>query len=228
MNAAMLGRIEASIMAESAVVDKETGRVYWEGGDSSTLSASLYPKIGDAGFSHLKATVLTSLLMLALTSFLAQWVRQRMSHAQPQPADTKVSLYRSVALFLLQWTLLKTPHLDRNFVLGVFLLYLLEAYNCSTRRYLKNSISSPKEVEEYIEKLRNKAPVVTWKVRCFHYERPYWLSPWKAVQDVWQLFHKQEAKPTEDAPVIQKDEISGPFRRKVVSHKATANYSFER
>ena len=35
-HAAMLGRVEASIMGESALID-ETGRVYWEGGSSSTL-----------------------------------------------------------------------------------------------------------------------------------------------------------------------------------------------
>lgn len=230
-NAAMLGRVEAAIMAESALVDKETGRVYWEGGDSSTLTASLYPKL--PGFAHVKATILTSLLLLAVVSFFAQSIRRRWDAQKPA---SDMSIYKSVAVFVLQWTLLRTPKFDTNLVIILFALYLLEAYSCSTRRYLSNAISSPKEVEEYIEKLRHEAPVVTWKVRCFHYERPYWLSPLKSAQAVLRIFKRTPNNPTmieakpKDMPVVQGDDNNTPgyFRRKVVSHQATEDYTFSR
>ena len=236
-SAALLGRVEASIMAESALIDKESGRVFWEGGSSSTLSASLYPKIGVPGFAHFKATILTSLFLLALVSLLSQWVRQRL---EASPPGAIRPLYQTFGLFVLQCTLLRTPKFEGNFVFFLVVLYLIEAHTCSTRRYLANAITSTSEVEEFIEKLRNEPPVVTWKVRCFHYEKPYWLSPVKAAQAVLKVLHRGSAKTQlanseitdakELPPVLQKetDNVSGPFRRKVISHQATANYTFSR
>ena len=61
------------------------------------------------------------------------------------------------------------PRFSNEFILLVGILYLLEAFTCSTRRYLSN-IMSPNEIEELIEKLRESPPSVTWTVRCYHYE----------------------------------------------------------
>ena len=247
----LLGRMEASIMAESALIDKESGRVVWEGGSSSTLSASLYPKIGVPGFSHFKATVLTSLLFLALVGVLSQWVRQRLEGSPLLGGTTTTTTaaqgiarrwHQTIGVFLLQWTLFRTPNFDGTFVVVLVLLYLVEAYTCSTRRYLANAIlSSTSEVEEYIEKLREEPPVVTWKVRCFHYEKPYWLAPIKTAQTILQAVNtkaKQSSKNNvgnavaEDLPPVvqqkESDHVSGPFRRKVISHQAVANYTFSR
>ena len=243
--AALLGRVEASIMAESALIDKESGRVFWEGGSSSTLSASLYPKIGLPGFSHFKATVLSSLLFLALVSVLSQWVQQKLEGSRLGTTTTTTTatqgiarpLHQTIGVFLLQWTLFRTPNFDGAFVIVLVLLYLVEAYTCSTRRYLANAIlSSTSEVEEFIEKLREEPPVVRWKVRCFHYEKPYCLSPIKTAQSVLKAFTTKtkissNITGTEDLPpVLQKesDNVSGPFRRKVISHEAVANYTFSR
>lgn len=240
-NAALIGRLEASIMAESALIDKESGRVYWEGGSSSTLSASLIPKVGELGLSHLKCTVLTSLLLLAVVSFVAHWIRQRLDSSTALKGEQTLSaapqpLYKTIPLVLLQWTLLKTPKFNATFVLSVFFLYLLEAHTSSTRRFLANSITSPGEVEEYIENLRGEGPVVTWKVRCFHYEKPYWLSPIRTFQKLRKNFVAKLQKSTpenSDQPessdyVVPReiDNISGPLKRKVVSHQATSNYTF--
>jgi hypothetical protein len=231
IKAAMLGRIEAAIMAESALIDKETGRVYWEGGDSSTLTASLYPKL--PGFAHVKASILTFLLLLAATGFLAQWIRRRWD-AQT-PSSEKISIYKAVAAFIFEWTVLRTPQLDINLVVFLFVVYLLEAYSCSTRRYLSNAISSPKEVEQYIENLRKESPVVTWKVRCFRYEKPFWLSPSKSARAILGLFQKKTKTATtelreQDIPAVQAYDDAGSslFRKKVISHQATANYTFSR
>lgn len=54
----------------------------------------------------------------------------------------------------------------------------------STRRYLSNAVNGLEGVEDFIEQLRNQKPDVLWKVRCFHYELPWFLMPlrlWSAV-----------------------------------------------
>jgi hypothetical protein len=53
-------------------------------------------------------------------------------------------------------------------VLFVGLLYLLESFFCSTRRYLSN-VMEPREVMDYVESLQKTAPKVRWDVECFHY-----------------------------------------------------------
>jgi len=234
-----LGRTEAAIMAESALIDKVTGRVLWEGGSSSTLSESLYPKIG--GLAHVKATVLTSLLLLILMSWLSRYIRQRLETQPPTATAPHVParpFYQTVGLFIAQWTLLQTPNVDSKFVIFVLVLYLIEAYNCSTRRYLTNAITSPTEVEAFIEKLRSEPPVVSWNVRCFHYEKMYWMTPLKTMKAAFKalsvLFGKYKSATnttvgdSDTSPVVQKqaEDVKGPFRRKVITHQAAANYTF--
>jgi len=47
-------------------------------------------------------------------------------------------------------------------------------------------MNAPGEVQTYLETLRNAAPVVKWKVRCFHYEdRDVWKS-WRGLGKVWE------------------------------------------
>jgi hypothetical protein len=148
----MLGRLEANIIAESALIDRESGRVFWEGG-SGTLSGSLHPKLGIPGLSHLKATILTYLLFVAMLSVLARWIRTRMMSSTVDPATpvlhTQMSFYKSIGMILLQWTLLKTPEFHNKMFCLVVALYFIEAFTCSTRRYLTNAINSPHEVEKY-------------------------------------------------------------------------------
>jgi hypothetical protein len=81
-------------------------------------------------------------------------------------------------------------------VLFVGLLYLLEAFFCSTRRYLSN-VMEPRDVIEYVESLQRTAPKVRWDVECFHYRdegfssrRRHDSAPTKVVthkahQDFW-------------------------------------------
>ena len=120
-------------------------------------------------------------------------------------------------------------------------MYLVEAYTCSTRRYLTNAIQSPNEVEEYLEQLRQEPPVVTWKVRCFHYARPYWLAFISTARSIFKtmfrrkpapdnntqlLLPKSTSKPKDDGAIVERPDVSGPFKRKVVSHEASVNYTF--
>ncbi|CAB9529576.1 reductase [Seminavis robusta] len=229
----MLGRLEANIIAESALIDKASGRVFWEGG-SSTLSGSLNPKLGIPGLAHLKSTILTTFLLVALLSFLARWIRSKLeTPGTPlsNPPQGGPHIYQTVGLWLLQWTLLRTPEFSTQFVILIAILYLVEAYTCSTRRYLANSISSPNDVEAYIEQLRKEPPVVTWKVRCFHYEKPLLLSPLRCALAVCSFLVGSKANTskssTDDLPVLEREHVTGPFRRKVITHEATENYTFD-
>ena len=60
-----MDKIAASVMGESALIDKESGRIFWEGGSTSTIHASIAPFLGDLGLRHLKGTALSVLLLFA-------------------------------------------------------------------------------------------------------------------------------------------------------------------
>jgi hypothetical protein len=51
-------------------------------------------------------------------------------------------------------------------ILGV--IYMIEAFLCSTRRYLSNTLS-PVEVLETVQHLMEAPPFVRWKLECYHY-----------------------------------------------------------
>lgn len=157
-------RAVSAVMGESAVVDKETGRIFWEGGSSSTLAESIAPKLQSImGITHMKATIMTVLLLFAAAGTIAHILRDLL-HAVfgdvPRPFfQTAVLSFTRTALLL--------PKLPRWFVVATAILYVIEAYFCSTREYLVHAVDT---VEAYIEQLRETAPVVEWKVRSFHYE----------------------------------------------------------
>ena len=74
LNDAVMGKTSASIMGESALVDKETRRIFWEGG-STTLSASLAPFLDGYGVKHLKATLMSCIFLLALLLSIVARIR---------------------------------------------------------------------------------------------------------------------------------------------------------
>ena len=223
LNDASMGKICASIMGESALVDKETGRIFWEGG-STTLSASLAPFLDGYGVKHLKATVMTCIFLLALVlSILARIRRYLEESINPESCSWPMS----ALLFVAHWMILRVPKINGKILLTVIVLYLIESYTCSTRRYLANAISSPKELEEYIERLRQEPPMVTWKVRCFHYERRKWLS---ALSYLWALrrFLLMETKGEDEVPPSVEPPWPWIFARKIVTHETSGNYTFAR
>lgn len=220
-----IGTISASIIGESALVDKETGRCLWEGG-TTTLSASLAPFLDGAGIGtkHLKATIMSCIFLLAIVSSFTAWIRRRLNETvNPETCSWPVS----VLLLIANWTILRLPEINRSFLVAVIALYLVEAYSCSTRRYLANAVSSPVELEDYIERLRHEPPVVTWKVRCFHYERRKWLS---ALSYIWALRNYSKMKPEEEDNLLSSVAPPSPwiFTKKVVTHQASGNYTYAR
>jgi hypothetical protein len=214
--------IEASVMGESALIDKETGRIFWEGGSSSTLSASVGPKIEQFGIGHIKATILSAILVMALAGALASFLREKLEQSV---ASKTLPRALSIGIFLVNWTILNVPKLDRWFVVATIILYLVEAYTCSTRRYLANAINSPSELEDFIEKLREEPPEVLWTVRSFHYEKPLWLSPTQLTRSLWRRFKKQDDDEDLDSSSVKLS--SSLLRRKVVTNRATGSYRYK-
>ena len=228
-HAAMLGRIEASIMGESALIDRETGRVYWEGGSSNTLYESLAPKFDQLGLEHAQATLLTVLITLAFLGVLAGWIRQIMQEYNVGCAVSESSV-GSLLWTVLEWTLLRFPKIENRWlVIASIVLYAIESYNCSTRRFLANAIQSPKEVEEYIENLRMTPPEVIWNVRSFHYELRTFL---KVMLLPFRLFSRRNEFDKENSPLASTTRHISPsmflITKKVLSHQATETYKFQR
>lgn len=177
-----LGRIEASIFGESALLDRETGRVFWESGTSSTLYESLTPRLDQFGAEHFQASVLTGILTLAVLGIFAGWIQNAIVTFRDGPtsaASPRAIQLLSTLILLAEWIILKFPKIENKWVVVTcILLYLLESYNCGTRRFLAHTISSSAELDEYLDRLRQEQPVVTWTVRAFHYEyRRIFLLP---------------------------------------------------
>ena len=223
-HAAMIGRIEASIMGESALIDRETGRVYWEGGSSNTLYESLAPRLDQYGAEHAKATILTGLITLTFVGVLVGWIRKLMEQSNFNATSHHVVV--AILWVALEWTILRFPRLENKWlILATIVLYGLESYNCNTRRFLANAISGPDEIEVFIERLRKENPIVNWKVRCYHHEkRKIFQGLPRPMRKNANLQYSVEdiITPRRNAPPMF------PFTKRVVSHEATASYQFKR
>jgi hypothetical protein len=220
-HAAMLGRVEASIMGESALIDRNTGRVYWEGGSSNTLYESLAPKLDQYGAEHAQAALLTGLITLVFIGLLVGWIRGAIDQSDFEMQNNSL-LYN-----MLLACLFRLPRIENKWlVLASVALYFLESYNCSTRRFLTNAISSPNEVEEYIESLRRELPVVTWKIKCFHYEKRKIF----VITTLVRSFFRSLKNTNSDAVVPRTKNCPPmfPFTRKIVTHKSTTTYQYDR
>lgn len=211
-------RIGAKVMGESALIDKETGRIFWEGGSKTSISASISPLLSDLGIHRLKSTLLSIVLLTCLLAILAKHLRVRLGDSEPLAWPT------AICMVITRWTLLKLPEFDNWFLLTVVTLYLWEAYHCNTRRYLANAISIPDEVEEYIERLRQELPQITWKVRCFHYEQRAWASILLPRVLLRKIFRQEDSDSQIDSTAAT---LAPSFlTKKVVIHEAEANYEY--
>lgn len=215
----MMQRVGAKVMGESALIDKETGRIFWEGGSRTSVTASIAPIISDMGLHRLKSTILSIALLSCLISILTGRLRMQLGNIN-QPISWRTAFLLGIA----EWTILKMPHADKWVVVAVVALYFFEAYHCNTRRYLANAISTPDEVEAYIERLRNERPVVTWKVRCYHYERRVWASLLLPHSLLRKLFRQVDS----DIHNSVSDMLAPSWlTKKVVKHVAEANYIYK-
>lgn len=150
-------------MGESALIDRETGQIFWQGGPG-VLHVGASSTLSSLGVRHVRATALTLILVTAALSALASKLRDML-----KTIDV-VGPWWQVASVLVKCTIL-LPRFDAWFVILIIALYLIEAHCCSTRRYLANALSGPAAVEDYVEGLRQAPPAARWTVRCFHYEQ---------------------------------------------------------
>ena len=215
---------ETSIFAESALMDKETGRIFWEGGSKSTLSESLESRFGSLVYA--KAAVVSLVLWGCLYGWVAAWARQKISSL-----DWIQNLQKNapIPMAFFKFTLLggAVPRVPVWLLVLVVLVYVGEAYFCSTQQFLANR-SDCQDVETFIEQLREETPQIQWKVRVFQYERLW--------QSLWQDFRKRIASSSlstsssTDVPLLpsmSSSSLSRLVARKRIIHHATGNFEWK-
>jgi hypothetical protein len=247
-----LSRI-APILGESAIVDKETGQVFWQGGKQSlfdsTIGHSYLSSQQEGVLQHMKATLLSCILWISFIRWIAEWaLKQNVFMAKlwetVHPSQKIVHALRIVTRAML-FCLACLPKLKREFLILTVILYFLEAYHCSTRKYLTNAISCPGEVESFMEGLCEEEPMVTWKIRCYHYEKRKWLSMLLLV-DVWKYLscmlanasaasktnttlrdddhHHDDDETSRDATHSTESLGKSFLTKKVITHQSKRNY----
>ena len=123
----------------------------------------MIPKIDQYGAEHAHAVILSALLAVAFLGVFA--------HAKNWISSRNADMVTSFVLSILDWIVHGLPTVENRWlVLTLIILYLLESYNCNTRRFLANAISSTSELEAYIDRLREEQPIVTWNAITYHFE----------------------------------------------------------
>ena len=247
------------LLSESALMDKETNAIYWQDVETSNiLSTSLTrPYLTQRGVVHVRATILFVVLWLWVWGRVSRWLCRRYFE-QRQTVDqqntaTSISILSSLDKLssqnpivqkilyvmkpILQFLLLtfnallylRPPPYPPKLIVATLILYLLESYGCSTRRYLSHAMNAPKELTEYLESLRNAEPVVKWKVRCFHFEeRELWkwmLSSGGLLQIVLNMLGAGSYNQQSNEMETERSKPSW-MTKKVVTHQAVGTYNF--
>lgn len=181
----------SSVYSESAIIDKETGQVFWQNGSprlsdtwsltgienspssTSTVGSSNNGSSIHTNLRHVKPTILSIVLWVAILHRIKDFivVHPFITLAQIKERYPRLLYHICRVLFFIMGTLLLPFNPFAPWFVGMCaVLYIVEAFTCTTRRYLINALSSSEEMEEYLESLRQVKPNVIWKVRCFHYE----------------------------------------------------------
>lgn len=214
--------VETSIFAESALIDKETGRIYWEGGSSSTLSETLEYRLVQA-----RASIVSLILWFAIYGLFSTWLRNHMDRSDIINTLQK-NAFAALPVTLVKWVLLGAPRLDVWLLATIVALYFAEAYFSSTHKFLSNRADF-QDVEAYIEKLREEDPEVVWKLRAFHYTPPAWLQPRTVIRKLVSNFSTKRMVVGAEDKIQNRDDnpVSWyPFRQKRVSHEATDSFKY--
>ncbi|KAL9180752.1 hypothetical protein ACHAXT_011205 [Thalassiosira profunda] len=239
------------LLSESALMDRETNAIYWQGGAKILSTSFTVPYLTRRGVVHVKASILSAALWLWIWGRASRHLAARyfgpggnaegagvafslpfISGANAPPFLRKLaSLLAPVVQFVLllfhSLLYLRLPPYSTKVIVATIILYLLESYTCSTRRYLSHALNAPAEVEAYLERIRTVEPSVTWKVRCFHYEnRDLWRGFGKLV-DGWMGKEGGDEGKVGSANSNTASETPSPLlARKVVTHEAVGNYTF--
>ncbi len=152
------------LLGESAIIDKETGRVYWQGGEQSLFHATVghtYLK-NKAGLArHVRATLYSCILWMSVIKFLAKRVISDidtyLSHLNVITLSDRIRRCITFATNVLRFFLVCLtclPKFHRSFLIVICICYFIESYTCSTRKYLSN-VLLPDKVETYLVRLTN-------------------------------------------------------------------------
>jgi len=228
----------APVLGESAIIDKETNRVFWQGGRQSLFQSILghsYLSKREGIARHIRATLLSCVLWISCIRFLARWllkqtILSRAAHKKgawtfERARNFSIKIFLKVARFRLILVSF-LPKFHSAFVIVALSLYLIESYTCSTRIFLDNALVIPDGVEEHMESLRKQLPIVKWEIRCFHYERKRWLSA-LLLLNLWEWLGCHLGMV--DREEIKSEKYCTPsiMRKKVVTHKSNEIYTFE-
>jgi hypothetical protein len=229
----------APILGESALVDAETGQVYWQ--DTSRFRNTVEHAYWSerTGISrHLKCTFLSFILWLALLKTIVNTLVCAKLHTAiyVKPATSLGFSHPKYYWYLLLSLAIKTatllPTVNKTVLGVVIILYLIESYTCSTKSYLENALRSPEEVKDYMENLRKQKPSVLWSVRCFHYEPQYLISArfWMMLgSKIWErLFSSDQILHTHKLGKNKFAEKRSLLTRIVESHRSTQAFDFSR
>lgn len=146
----------APLLGESAIIDKETGRVYWQGGEQSLFHSTVghtYFKDKPGLARNVRSTLYSCILWMSAIRFLAKKVLPTtISSSSLQHWDEMNNLLsmsiRGVIKFA-NWILKAfliclacLPCFSRSFLIVIGVFYFIESYTCSTRQYLDNGFTS--------------------------------------------------------------------------------------
>jgi len=219
-------------VGQSALVDKETGRIYWQSGGPSITSRDVFgPKSWLSTTHHVKAMVLSTLLWTCLiTTLIVQRLwdylytlftnRQALWTERSRPILTQMYTILISILLLIIKPKFRVITCNPVVITIIYAAYLYESFFCSTRRYFKNMVSQA-EVQHVMETLREAKPKVIWTIRCYHYEETR-KPKWKGT------LQQQEA----ETLTVTRTKLSPPIttkgRKRVETHYASKQYDYGR
>lgn len=152
----------APLLGECAIIDKETGRVYWQGGEQSLFDAIVghtYLKNKAGVARHVRATTYSCILWISVIKYLARRVLTDINtHSNlldgvlSNERIWRVVRYATNILRFFLVCLTCLPKFHRSFLLAILIFYFIESYTCSTRKYLSN-VLLPENIESYLVRL---------------------------------------------------------------------------
>lgn len=160
----------APLLGEAAIIDKESGRVYWQGGEQSLFHSTVghtYFRNTSGLARHVRSTCYSFILWISVVRYLTRKILSNMdsflhyleasSSIRMTQRIRSVAKYSTRVLRVFVICLACLPQFGRNFLIFIGVCYFIESYTCSTRKYLDN-VMTTEDVETYL---------VSWKLHSY-------------------------------------------------------------
>lgn len=145
------------LSSESALMDKETNAIYWQGGTDVFSSSLTKPYLTQRGVLHVRATILTIALWLWVWGRVSRFLTTKYfdsrveghkllftlpflsSFGDPPPFLKKIAsvlapIVSFIVLILHSLLYLRLPQYSPRVLAATIVMYLIESFSCSTRR----------------------------------------------------------------------------------------------